>query len=346
MSNSLKDIAKKYNISIATFSRVINGKDNVKPSTRQWVLEILQKENYVQNNIARSLKTSSTETIGIIIPDIRQDFFCRIIRGIDKKMSAAGYSILLSATNEDETKEDRYLDLMLRQQVDALVIALVNPHNPKLLAFYDRGIPVVFIDNLPQFEFAYDAVLVDNYRVGQMLAQYLLEIGHTQVAVITGSVTVTPSQHRLDGFVDSYRQAGYSIPENLIKRALYEEEDSLAAARDLMETRKTQPFTAVAAMHEMMTTGAIKAIREQGLHIGRDISIAGCDVRDKLQLSVPQITSILQPEDEIGQCAASVLLERLEQKSKREDSSFLREVGRQVLLEPNLLIRDSCKPIP
>jgi len=344
MEKSLKKIAETYNISVATLSRVVNNKGNVRPETKERVLEILKKEQYVPNYMARSLKTNSSTTIGIIVPDISQKLFAGIIRGINRKLFESGYLVLLSDSEESEQKEKRYLDLMLRQCVDGLVIATVDPEHIDFRRFYALGIPVVFIDTIPDTELQVDAVLVDDYMVGQKMAKYFLQKGHTKIAVLTGtSGGFSPSVQRLKGFLDTCEKQGTAIPKELIYKLPYSQEESYRVIKKLLNGGGAGPITAVAAMHELMAIGTVKAIREQNLAIGEDISLIGCDLNERIQLFKPQITGVEQPEEEIGETVAGLLLQRLRQKALEGVDAMRESIGQKILLNPRFVIRDSCK---
>ncbi len=346
MASSLKVIAAKYKVSVSTLSKVINDQDGIRPETRQRILEILQKENYIPNNIARSLRKNSTGIIGVIIPDIKQQFFNMITRGIEKHISEEGYLILLSDTEESPEKEEKYLELMFRQCVDALVVATVDAKHIDLQKIYNMGIPVVFIDTIPETDLCMDAVLVDDYLIGEKIARHLLQLGHKEIAAITGNAEdSTPSVRRLEGLVETCKKGGCPISEKLICKAGYEERHGYEAMQKLLRCRDKHNFTAVAVMHELIAIGAIKAIREQGLKIGEDISLIGCDLNERVQLSSPQITNVRQPEQEIGRMVADLLLQRLEQKRMGGTEEMLQNIGHKILLSPIMDIRESCKKL-
>lgn len=344
MEKSLKKIAESYNISVATLSRVVNNKGNVRPETKERVLEILKKEQYVPNYMARSLKTNSSTTIGIIVPDISQKLFAGIIRGINRKLFERGYLVLLSDSEESSQKEKRYLDLMLRQCVDGLVIATVDPEHIDFKRFYALGIPVVFIDTIPDTDLQVDAVLVDDYMVGQKMAKYFLQEGHTKTAVLTGSSSgFSPSVQRLKGFLETYEKQGIILPQDMIYKLPYRQEESYQVVKKLIKRRGAGQITAIAAMHELMTIGAVKAIREQNMVIGEDISLIGCDLNERIQLFKPQITGVEQPEEDIGETVAELLLQRLHQKAAEGVDAMRESMGQKILLNPRFVVRDSCK---
>jgi transcriptional regulator with XRE-family HTH domain len=164
MSSTLKDIAEKLNISVSTVSRVANNKNYVSPKTRRKVLKALEEMNYSPNQVARSLKKKSTNTIGIVVPDISEVFFANVIKGIDGVLSNNGYSIILCDTDEKPEKEELYLNLLMEKQIDGIILATVSKKHVTLQRIIGKGLPVIFIDNLPNIKKGYDSVIIDNSK--------------------------------------------------------------------------------------------------------------------------------------------------------------------------------------
>ena len=342
LSVTLKEIANQLGISVSTLSRVINNKGNVNRVTQERVEEALSKANYVPNTIARALKMNNTNIVGIIIPDIRERLFSEIISGIDGELFDYGYSILLADSNESGEKEKFYLDILMQQRVDALVLATTTIYDCRAENYLDAGIPTVFIDSLPHnITKQYDAVLVDNYLAGRIGAQYLLDLGHTDVAVITG-INATPAIERLRGFQDTYSNAGAPIPDTLISSGYFKKKDGIECMGELLALRSKNPYTAVVVMFEMMVAGAFEVLREHGLKVPEDISLLGYDVQDKMGLAVPAITTVNQPENKIGKITASLLLDRLKVKRDKGVGQMKQDEGHKILLTPFLHIADSC----
>lgn len=310
---TLKDVAQQLNISISTVSRVVNNKGYVKDETRQRVLSCLEECQYVPNEIARSLKSRESKTIGVIIPDICEVFLSRIIKGVDQVVSDAGYMLIVADSNESKQVERRYLDNMFQKRVDALVIATVDLKGPNVGRYIGHGTPVVFIDNLPQLkDVEANYVLVDNRRASRMAVQTLLEHGHRQIAVLVGSVEETTGAERLQGYVETLQANGIEVDPALIAYGNFKTDDGYRCMNRLLAQRETHGFTAVYVTSEMMTIGALQALREQHLKVGRDISVIGFDVHDDLGLATPKIASIRQPEMEIGIRTGQLLLQLLD----------------------------------
>ena len=334
---TLKDIATELDLSVSTVSRVVNNKSVVNNKTREKVMEALAKTNYVPNQVARSLKKSATKTIGVIVPDMCEIFFGQIIRGIDSAVSKKGYSILLADTNESKQKEERYLDILFQQRVDALVLATVDMSGTKVMNYIENGVPVVFIDNLPALNVPYDAVLIDNVMAGKMAVNHFLSMGHKRIAAIVGIVAETTGSGRLEGYRRALHEAGVPVDEDLIAYGNYKEDAGIACMETLLENYEAHPFSAVCVMSEKMTIGAIKTIRKFGYRIPEDIALVGFDMHDDTGLIVPSITTLRQPEKQIGELTGEMLIKRLEERKNGETSA-----KQKMFLMPYLEVHHSC----
>lgn len=336
-SSTLKDIARKLNLSVATVSRAVNNKEYVKEETRERVLQALEEYNYVPNEVARSLKLQSTKTIAVILPDICEAFFGEIIKGIDQIVSPKGYTIIVADTNENPENEEKYLALLQQKRIDALVFATVDLSGSNVKR-YLSNLPVIFIDNIPELQ-GVDSVTIDNVQASRMAVDYLIEQGHEQIAAIIGSVKETTGFARREGYLKALQNQGIPVDEHLIQYGNYKENDGFRCMEKLIQNIEKHPFTSVYVTSEKMTFGAIKALREYGLRVPDDISLVGFDVQDKAQLISPSITTIRQPENLIGSRVGELLLKRLEEKEEEAGSA------QQVLLRPSIVVGQSVKKL-
>ena len=332
MSVRLKDIAEKLNISVSTVSRVVNNKNYVKPETREMVLKAINELNYTPNQIARSLKKKSTNTIGIVVPDISEDFFAYVIKGMDNVFSSNGYTIILCDTGENPQKEELYLNLLIEKQIDGVILATVNKNSEGFDCLFNNKIPVIFIDNLPNIKRNYDSVIIDNSKASYIAIEHLFKLGHRKIGIITGKLHETTGYERLVGYRRAYMDHNIEFDEELIRTGDYKEKSGYENMKSLLESGKQ--ITAVYVVSSKMTYGAIKAIKDKGLRIPEDIAVVGFDVHDISGLISPGITTILQPEESIGRVAAELMMKRLQNK---EDT-----LSQKIVLEPRLEIRGSC----
>jgi len=341
---NLKKIAEESGYSISTVSRVINGKGRISQATKDKIMKIAQEHSYVPNQIARSLKNSKTNTIGIIVPDIR-DYFFMVIKAADAVFSAAGYSILLADSNEDPEKEDAYIRLMYEKRVDGLVLATVSDHHEALKMYFNSSVPVIFIDNLPHVDPAYeDCVILDNSRASAMAIDCFVKEGHEKIAIISGNERETTGLERSRGYVQSMEMHGLSINSQLMKKGQFQEAGGYNCMKELLQCRETEPFTAVYVSSYKMTCGALRAISEAGLKIPDDIAVIGFDYADNTGLFSPTITSIVQPNESIGTIVAERLLSRLKRKEE-EQGEQIKTIAQRIIISPEICEGESSKLI-
>lgn len=343
MVYNLKKIAEESGCSISTVSRVINGKGKISEATRERVMKIVREYHYVPNQVARSLKNSKTNTIGIIVPDIR-DYFYVFIKAADAIFSEAGYSILLADSNEDPRKEEAYLKLMYEKRVDGLILATVSEQSDTLELYFGSKTPVIFIDNLPNIDPAYeDCVILDNSRASAMAVEAFVKEGHEKIAIIAGNDHETTGHERLRGYRESMERLGLFVNPKLIKMGNYREVGGYESMKELLEKRQSEPFTAVYVSSYKMTSGALRAIHEKGLRVPEDVALIGFDFIDQTGLFSPQITSIVQPVEHIGNIVAKRLLTRIEAGGEDGPGEQVGDIAQKIILSPELLQGESSR---
>lgn len=337
---TLKYIAEQIGVSASTVSRVVNNKSYVSEKTRNVVLDALNHYKYVPNETARSLKTNTTKTIGVVIPDLCETFFGMIIKGIDKVVSPVGYTIIVADTNEDKDKERKHLNTLFRKRIDALVLATVDLFDTNVDNFYKNSIPVIFIDNIPHLDMDVNYVTLNNSKASELVVDHFISRGHRHIAAIVGSDEETTGFERKEGFVSALKANNVDVNNNLILNGDYKEQSGFDCMCNLLKNLNKNPFTAVYVASEMMTYGAIRAIQKYGLSIPEDISIIGFDIHDRQGLFKPKITSIKQPESSIGKEIGEIIIRELNKKETEHDVT-LSKINR--LIDPYLEIGDSVK---
>lgn len=311
-AGTLKDVANRLNLSVSTVSRVVNGKGYVKEETRQRVLACLEACNYVPNEVARSLQARETMTIGVVVPDLCETYFGRIIKEIDRVVAEAGYMLMVTDTGESRQQERRFLDSLYQKRVDALVLSSVDVDAPNVSRYYTTGTPVIFLDNLPHIQ-GEDVhyVMVDNHQASGLAVQTLIDRGHRQIALIVGSQDEPTGYERREGYCRAMEENGLTVNEELVAVGNFKKDGGYRCMQKLLSKREEHPFTAVYVTSEMMTIGALQAIREAGLAVGEDIAVIGFDVHDDLGLANPTIACVCQPEAEVGRSVGQMLLQLL-----------------------------------
>lgn len=343
MEYNLKKIAEESGCSISTVSRVINGKGRISEATKERVMKIVEQYNYVPNQVARSLKNSKTNTVGIIVPDIR-DYFCMFIKAVDSIFFEAGYTILLADSNENAEKEEAYIKLMYEKRVDGLILATVSNHHEVLERFFKSSVPVIFIDNLPNIDPAYeDCVILDNNRASAMAVDCFVKEGHKDIAIISGNENETTGMERIWGYKQSMERHGLQVRSGLMKKGNFQETGGYNCMKELLGNREKEPFTAVYVSSYKMTCGALRAIREAGLSVPQDVALIGFDFVDNTGLVTPTITTIVQPIENMGNIVAKRLLDRIKSGEEAENGEQVRDIAQKIIISPEIVEGESSR---
>ena len=314
---TIKDIAKKAGVSPTTVSRVLNNKPDVSDETKKRIQQVIDELNYNPNGIARGLVLDKTHTLGLVIPDISNPFFPEVAKGIEDKAKEAGYSVIFCNTDNHTQGEKEAIELMKSKQVDGMIVSLaINDQNKEELdELAAQDFPVVQIDRkIP--ESGFPAVVIDNQAAAYKATKYLIDLGHQKIAHISGDLEVKPAQDRLAGFKSALQEAGLSCKEELIREGDYSSQSGYREMKELLDLSE-QP-TAVFIANDLMALGAYEAVFEAGLKLPEDISIVGYDDIEVASVIRPALTTISQPEYQLGVEAAKLLINNLESNEQLE----------------------------
>lgn len=332
--SSFTKIAKLANVSIATVSRVINSSGYVKKETREKVLNIVEELGYQPNAIARSLKKGRTSLIGFIVPDISNSFFTALAKGIEGVISNKGFNLILCNSENSVERELAYIQALSERRVEGIILAPIGRYEDYQALSPYRNLPIVLIDNYP-LGLDFDAVITDNFKGAYLLTKYLLDLGHTRIGIITGPLVQLTGFERLEGYKKALNESNVEIQEDLIQEGDFKFESGYNLTKKLLSL-DPRP-TAIFATNNLMSIGAMVAIKEVGLSIPEDISLVAFDDIDLLPLVNPPITVVSQPTEEMGAIAAELILRRIEKRKVRK-----RE---KIILESKFIERASCKNI-
>jgi LacI family transcriptional regulator, fructose operon transcriptional repressor len=324
---SIKEVAEAAGVSTATVSRVFSNKPHVRAEVRERVMAAVEQLAYRPNRAARTLRSQQSNTIGLIVSDIRNPFFTAISRSVEDTAYEHGYSVLLCNTDEDPDKEKLYLKLMQDENVAGIIF---SPTRQALAHFADMKIdfPTVLVDrSLKNGDV--DAVLLDNVTAAYELTLHLIEQGYQQIGIILGAVGTTGEERRR-GYEDALRDHGIVARTELIKDAQPKIESGRTATLELLEL--AHPPDAIFASNNLLTAGALQAIRERDLRIPHDIALVGFDEMVWAALVEPALTVMAQPTDDIGRTATELLLQRLANPNRPP---------RKVILQGQLRVRGS-----
>ena len=299
----IKDVARQAGVSVASVSRVMAGRAGVSEATRQRVLDAVQALDYRPDLAARRLRSRRTDTIGLIVSDIRNPFFTEISRAVEDVAYRHRMRVILCNADEDPEKEALYLDLMRDENVSGVIL---SPTLPTLARFRpsDYPFPVVLVHRCDR-DTAADAVVLDNADSAYRLTSHLIEQGYRRIVFIYGMTSATGRQ-RHEGYVTAMATCGL---ETLAKGVPATVEAARAAASEWV---RRQPLPeALVASNGIILLGLTEALQEAKLHFPQKIALAGFDDLPWTRLVEPGITVIAQPTYDLGQAAIELLLQRI-----------------------------------
>ena len=331
MASTIKEVARAAGVSVATVSRVMNDSGPVNEETRRRIKEIAQALNYVPNSAARSLITSRTHTLGVLLPDLYGEFFSEVIRGIDHTARSEAYHLIVSSSHNEQPDIEAALKAM-RGRVDGLIVMSPHVGAEALQRSLPSSLPAVLL-NCAVDGNAFDAVGIDNRGGAAAMVEHLAALGHRRIAVIKGTRRNFDSDERLEGYrtvvraMDAYEPAYETDGE-------FTEESGYRAAKHLLGL--TARPTAIFAFNDSMAAGALSAVREAGLRVPEDVSVSGFDDVPIAGYMNPPLTSVHVPIAELGAQAMERLLAAVKTQNKHERSTKT--------LETTLVVRRSTGP--
>lgn len=337
------DVAKKAGVSRATVSYIINGRGNghfpISEETRQRVLDAVEELGYVPDARAQSLRSGDTNTIGLVIPDIRNPHFWEHAEGIEQEARASGYKLLLSDTAlNDDYAEDIFNDLSQRR-IDGLIIngaftAQSEKAKNTITTLLKRRLPIVELTDR-EVEYNIDFVMSDYRLATTEVMSYLLSLEHRRIAMIFGVATDTLAEDRLEPYQESLLAAGLPLDEELFVRCGPTIEDGYQAAIRLLKL--PAPPTALIAINDILAMGALRAAKDLGLNVPEDVSLVGYDDIHMANYLVPRLTTVSKDSIRLGQEAVRLLLDRIANPNSPRQ---------KVNIPPRFIIRESTGPAP
>lgn len=334
MAVTIRDVAKHAGISIATVSRVLNNSPDVTDETRRKVEESITKLGYVPPVTARGFNRRSLKTVGVLIPDINNMYYPAVIRGIEDAFSAVNYNIFLCNTDEDIEEEKQYIRSLLDKGVDGIMFLGTRPTGgSEHLENIGKKLPVLMIND---YLLGSDipSVMADEVEGAYKAIDYLLGLGHRDIAFINGDVDFTTYHYKYLGYERAFKNNGLAVREELIVKEDPHEEGGYRAAQTLLDAIH-QP-TAIFTASDQIAVGVMKAVYERGMSIPGDYSLIGfSDIPIAKQL-YPELTTVNQFPYRTGTTAVKVMMDLIIGKRPEQ---------KKILLEPELSVRKSCRPV-
>ena len=317
---TLKEIAAKCNVSIATVSNILNGKSNVSEKTKERVLKVVKETGYKPNYMARTLRARKTNTVGLIIDDIGAFSSPLLIEGVLETLEQKGYKAIIETLrlytkwgNKPDSAEyknavNASVEEMLSIKVDGIVFIAAHAHN---IEYFSDNLDVPTV-----IAYAYQSantlptIKIDDFESAYQMTNYLIEHGHKKIAVIQGGATGTHEPDRFAGFEKALKEAGLAADKKLVQRGYWSRQGGKAACQKLFE--KGGDFTAIFCFNDLMAAGVYDYLYENQKQPGKDYAVVGFDNREMSDYLSPSLTTMDIPLEEIGRQSAKVLLKKID----------------------------------
>jgi LacI family transcriptional regulator len=327
---TIHDVAKRAGVSPITVSRVINHSGYASQETRERVEAAVAELGYVPNRLARSLRSKRTHTLALVITDITNPFFTTVARGVEDTASDAGYTVIFCNTDESETEEQKYLQVVLQQQVDGVLLVPARSTGESVEMIQKQNTLVVVLDRRMPASAQVDVVRCESVEGAYQLVKLLIDLGHRRIAVISGPRLVSTAEDRVIGYRRAMADAGLSQTD-IVYYGAFTQASGYEMAQQLL-TLQPRP-TAVFAANNLIAIGAFKAVQDAGLRVPEDIAMVAFDDLPANLLVFPFLTVAVQPAYEMGRRATQLLLSRLNNPASQD--------CQEVVLPFELIVRQS-----
>jgi LacI family transcriptional regulator len=328
MSVSLRDVAKAAKVSVGTVSNVLNRPEVVASETLTRVQATIKELGFVPNGFARHLRSGQSRTLGLIVPDVANPFFTEVARGVEDAASKRDYAVFLCNSDESATKEDRYVNVLIQQQVRGVLITPADMKSDRLEVMRERGIAVTLLDREIKGR-KQCSVSVDDVHGGQIAIEYLAGLGHKNIAWVCGPESIPQVADRGAGVTKAAKVAGAKI--ETIRVPLMNAAKGEEAAKKILELG-VMP-TAIFCANDLLALGVMRALLANKVRIPDQVSVLGYDNIEFAPSAAVPLSSIAQPSYQMGVTAADLLLNECEDGENHEHQ--------QIRFQPQLVERAS-----
>ncbi len=333
---TLKDVARSAGVSVTIASRVLGNYGSFSDETKRVVMKSAKELNYTPNVIARSLRAGNTKAIGVIVNSVVDSFWMVLFRGIEQTAMKEGYQVFLCDNDGGQhEKEKEYLKLLMERNIDGLILSPAIGTHPLLKKISRGGLPLVLIEtkisglNVP-------SITVDDLGGSAAAVEYLINLGHRRIGIVTGGELGLTSQLRLQGYKDTLLRYGIPVREELVKTGNFSQEKAQQAVDEFLKM-KDRP-TALFVCNESMTAGTLMSFKKHNIRIPEDISLIGWDNPSWAGFMNPGLSVVDQASHSMGVMAFRALLAEMRNEKKMDSD-------RNLVLKPELVLRESCRQI-
>jgi LacI family transcriptional regulator len=338
MAITLKDIAEKTGKSVTTVSRALHDFDDVSPETKVFVRRVADELGYIPNITARQLQKQRTDTIGLILPSenprTSDPFFSELLSGIVGESTQNGVGLLVSIHPPTDNETELYLEYIRSRRVDGFIVIRTQRQDPRIDLLMKYSFPFVSFGRVNGNN-TFPLIDEDGQLGIQEAVSHLVGLGHTRLAFIAEPTHFTKAYHRLQGFCQALEEHGLAINQNLIIEGGFRQRSGHLIGDQLLDM--PNPPTAIVACNDLLALGAMRAIQERGLVVGKDTSVTGFDDIVLADYVNPPLTTCHQPARQIGKMIYQMLIKEINQETLDE---------RQIILKPELIVRQSTGPVP
>lgn len=325
---TIQDVAKAAGVSVATVSRVLNNSSSVTPETRDIVQETIKKLNYQPNLLGRNLRRSETKMVLVLLPNIANPFYSRVVKGIEDIGHKYGYNVMLCNTDSNASREKVYIELLKNKLADG-VIFMAPELSKDELSEIGKNIPVVQCCEYKEGA-SVSHISIDNAAAAYRAANHLIGLGHTRIGMISSKNDYLSTRQREAGFFKALNEAGIEYDSQMLQYGDYSFKSGLRAARNFA-SMDIKP-TAVFSISDTMAVGAIRGFKEFNLKVPDDVAVVGFDNISFASMCEPPLSTVSQPKYDIGCTAMEILIKQIRGEQKQ---------SQQIFLEHELIIRES-----
>lgn len=317
MSSTIKDVAKKVNVSIATVSRVLNGQGGYSTATEEKVLNAIKELGYQPNAFARGLINNKSNTVAILFPEVSSQFSSKILRGVEETVHGFGSSVIVCNTASHGQRTIKYLQLLAEKRVDGILFVseiITEEYFDKLESMH---IPAVLVAT-ESYKYPLPFVKVDDKHAAFTATDYLMKMGHHKIGMISGNKEdIIAGQPRIDGYKQALANKGLTFDEiNIVHSKGFSFNDGRDSLPNLLE--QAPDITAVFAASDAIAMGAISSAYKMGIKIPEELSIIGYDNLPISEMAIPPLTTVAQPLEKMGSVAAEMLFSMMDAGQKVE----------------------------
>lgn len=332
---TIYDIAKKLKISPATVSRGLSDHPGISKKTKKKISDMVEQMGYRSNHFARNLRQKQTQTIGIIVHELKSSFITSVLAGIEKVTTEAGYDLIIAHSSESYKKEAANAQNLFQKRVDGLIASLAfdTTNLDHFQPFIDKGVPVIFFDRVEQ-DGSKTVVVIDNQKCGYIATEHLIEQGCKRIAHITSSLNRNVYAQRFKGYRDALYD--YEIPydETLLFVGDLSEDAGVEAAKQIIAAKPLPD--GIFCTNDFVAAICMRTLKEAGVAIPQDIAVVGFNNDAVGKLVEPTLTTINYPGVDMGEIAARNLINHLKRISNLEQTNT-------IIVRSELVVRNSSQ---